>query len=193
MVSCRRTGRVSGRGIWTASCARGVETVSCGILVTIPALGFAGAGRFAFEAFEPIRGVSRGGDNESWVLLRHPQRREGVAGIRYDLEASVGCMGRCHGKRLITTINVTWLQPWLQQREMGGSINNDEGTDLSDENAARIPICLDPFTFLGNQSITLWIYFRDQKTFSVPLPSVMERPSLRFLPFGLQIASMTPS
>ena len=67
------------------------------------------------------------------------------------------------------------------------------GTDLSDENAARTPICLDPFTFLGNKSITLWIYFYDQKTLSVPLPSVMERPSLRFLPFGLQIASMTPS
>jgi len=45
-----------------------------------------------------------------------------------------------------------------------------------------------PFTFPGNQSTTFWIYFRDQKTFSVPLTSVLERLCSRFLSFGLQIA-----
>ena len=81
-ASCRGTGAVSRGGTGMMSCA-GMGTVSCGImgaasreiLVTITALVFVGAGRFAFEAFEPIRRVSRG-QNEGLALLQHRQRSE---------------------------------------------------------------------------------------------------------------------
>ena len=68
MVSCRGTGAVTPGEMGTVSCG-GIEMLFCGT-----ALDFAGVGRFAFDAFEPIRGVSRGRNDESWALLRHAQR-----------------------------------------------------------------------------------------------------------------------
>ena len=70
LVFCGGTGMVSRGGTRTVSCG-GTETVSCGILVVRTALDFVGVGRVALEAFEPIRGVSRGRNDESWALCRY--------------------------------------------------------------------------------------------------------------------------
>jgi len=69
MVPCRQTGTVSRGDIGTASCG-GLAMVSCGILGVLTALVFFRVGRFAFEVFEPIRGVSRGWNDESLALLQ---------------------------------------------------------------------------------------------------------------------------
>jgi len=61
MISCRGTGPASRGGMGTASWGV-LVMVSCRALGMITALVFVVVGRFAFETFDPIRGMS-----ESWT------------------------------------------------------------------------------------------------------------------------------